>query len=441
MTHVNVTIGRADCVSDAQYQFLRNTSDNAMSLFLGGWSSGKSWVGLRKLILIHGKNKCPSFMVAPTWSDMGRTMIEPFKEICEAWQLKYDIRMSGSKNYNAPHIMLFGRPIILWSAEKPERITGVNCGSGLVDEACRIWDDQENPTRCPWVQIQGRMRVLGAIKHLILTSTPEGTGTWVHRNFIAKPLKRTHVYLGKTSDNRFNAPDFIDNLKSTLPPELLEQYINGMAVDFTGKPAHPDFTQDNIKEMSIYEGDRALGTFHIGLDFNCDEMGWVAAQSRHDGSIYFYDESYIEKDARIDNMVKICHSKNWATRRHVTLWPDLSGKNRRTQGDPEIATVVKCARDLQWDLTCKSDGANPEVASRINLVNSLILTADGKRRLFVSPRCTHLIEQFRRAPRDSNGSYKKDRQHQWNHMDSMGYVCYGLFPPIRKSMNWIPGRP
>lgn len=417
----------------AQYDFMRDL-EPGWTLYQGGLGSGKSWAGARKFLMLHLQNKCPGLMVAPTFGDLGRFMIPALLEALQHYKLKYKIFSNGSSTYKYPHILVKGQPIILMSAEKAERITGFEVGHIWVDEGAKIRQNIKDPTRCPWIQTPTRLRHKKAeVLHGIITTTPEGTLTWVEEKFFTKPLNNHRAYIGYTTKNKELPQNYIDDLLNRYPPSLVDQYLNGIAVDFTGKPAHFDWTSDNVKEMAIPE----FPIWHLGCDFNVDMCGWVLGCQIGD-SFYIADEYLIKENAKIEEMVKLMVKQNCPKRIHLHV--DKSSKSRNRIGDPEFTVLCRELKANGFTYHGTAEGSNPEVASRINLLNERILGGT-TRRLFVSPKCEHLIRQFRKAGRTEDNHYDKIKGgEQYNLLESAGYIVWDLYKPVREEITWLRGR-
>lgn len=424
--------------STAQHAFITDR-DHKFVLLQAGWGYGKSYAGCLKLLLNHAVNdQSWSAIIAPDHAHIGKVIIRTLQKVCKKLNWAFTTR-GGTTDMPFMHSIVLGRPILLLSAEAPEKVAGFEVGSILVDEAARI-REHDDPVRNIWLQIPGRLRCAKAkITQCILATTGEGTNSWVYKNIIKNPLPSSAYYIGKTNENPYLKAEDIQTMMASIPSVLREAYLNGQTVDFTDKPAHPDFSDENIKELPVQES----WHFHLGADFNVDGMSWCLGQRLNttgEIGLYVSDEHIIEKDARIDKMVQSCHEKGWATKRHIVLHPDRSAKNRSTVGDPQFKVMWNSMRELQWEISGTSDGANPEVKSRIDLVNRMILSADGTRCLFVHPRCVNLIKLLKTAPRAEDGSYAKKILDP-HMLDALGYICWDLFKPTMGSINWISGRP
>ena len=415
------------------------------SLFQGGLGCGKSEAGAQKTIVLHLKNNasgkcCWSLAAAPTNSDLGRIVIPKLLTIAKRWGLRADYFPTGNKQFPFKHILIANAPIILLSAESPERWVGFECGVAWLDECARIYE-HDDPTQNVWIQVNGRLRCPKAISiHLILTSTAEGTFSYQYKRFFKKdissgPMGDDRFYKGKTTSNPYLKPEDVERIKSAIPKALVDAYINGETVDFAAHPAHPGFGPLNYKQIDLSK--MLGGTFHIGCDYNVDNMGWVLGY-HHLDIIYIIDEVVIEKDGQVDKMVHLCHNKGWARNRHIKFHVDKSSNARTVAApDPIFHQMMKTARSLGWSCSGSADGANPEVADRIDLVNMCIEDANNKRHFFVDEtRCPTLIRFLQGHPRKPDGKYSKTPVDP-NILDAMGYLVFDLFKP-KAGFSYLP---
>lgn len=419
----------------AQVAFMRDRAPG-WSLYQGGLGSGKTWGGARKFLWLHAHNACPGLLVAPTYGDLFRFVVPAIVAACR--QLAWPCRIVRG---DFPHLVVLGEVVFLISAEHPDRFAGFEVGHLWVDEGARIQTSADDPLRDAPTQIRTRLRHPAAkILHGMVTTTPEGTDTWVQRDWFDKPLPGHRSYIGHTLKNEALPPEYIAQLKASLPAELVDQYLGGNAVAYVARRAHPTFSR-------IRHASRTLTwtpgiPVDIGCDYNVSPMGWVAIQQVGD-EVRVLDEVYLPDFAQVDQAVHAAHAKGW--HQHgpsrdgkpalgmARFHPDKSAKARSTVGDSEYVVMANTARSLGWSFTGDPYGVNPPVQSRINNVSRLLLDATGRARLAIDPRCTHTIEDLERTARASNG-YDPGAEGKRGHiLDGLGYACWDLAQPMGKA--------
>ena len=419
-----------------QAAFLSDLRPGA-SAYIGGLGSGKTWAASRKLLYFHALNRCPSLAVAPTFGDLWRFVVPALVGACDDLCWRCAAYPNGRGALKFPHLLVEGQPILVLSADDPERFAGFEVGAIWIDEAARVRANLDNPLRDAPTQIRGRLRHPAAKRLvLIVSTTPEGTDTWVHQDFAARALPLHRAYVGSTLRNSALPPSYVDALRAALPADLAVQYLDGIAADYNAARAHPTFRE----ETHVVPADQAAftrGPVHIGADFNVSPLCWVAAQRRGD-TLVVVDEVVINDYGLVDAAVRAAHDRGWGAWGPVHFHPDRSGNARNRVGDPEIATAQASARALGWDFRCDAFGANPSVQSRINLLGRMILDAAGTQRLIVSDRCQRLIDDLKRTGRRSSGYDPGPRGIRGHILDALGYLVFDLFAPGLKAQaaNW-----
>jgi len=393
----------------------------------GVWNhnSGKSWSGARKFAFLHALNtESEGMIIAPTREDLVRDIVPKFIDFCN------ELNWTVTRKEQPLRLNVLGRTIHCMSAEEPRRISAFTVGHGWVDEAARVRESKTDPLDDAPTQIRGRLRCKKAkILQLIVTTTPEGVGTWVQRDWIDDKTKKPNhrVYFLKTVGNTALHEDYFKDLMSTIPADLVDQYLEGHAVDFVADRAHKTFTLEN---HSPIEMDPRL-PLHIGLDFNVDPMCWVAVQL-HDDQVHVVDEIHITNGTVVDVAFTQAVDKGWFKCPRVIYHPDKSSKARSTTGEGEFATVQALTRKLGVPFTGSAMGQNPPVLSRIGKLSRAILSADGQRRLKVNEnKCPRVILEMRTTGRKSDGAYDPGRDGDKGHgLDALGYVVYDVMPDI-----------
>jgi len=124
----------------------------------GGWYSGKSFIGGRKLTTLHEYNAfdengdatyVASLIVAPTYSNAMDFCVPHIQDACVESGLNYEWRGSGwlaGGKFAAPAIIIpeFGTRahpsvILIRSGDIPKRITGFTVGAAWGDEPCLLY--------------------------------------------------------------------------------------------------------------------------------------------------------------------------------------------------------------------------------------------------------------------------------------------------------------
>lgn len=115
--------------------------------------------------------------------------------------------------------------------------------------------------------------------------------------------------------------------------------------------------------------------------------------------------------------------------RRVRVCPDASGGGRRTSapvGETDFTILKRAGFEV------KVPRANPAVPDRINNVNAMLKSAEGRRRLLVHPRCKRLIRCLDGLTY-KKGTSQPDKGSGLDHMvDALGYLVCEEFPIVSR---------
>lgn len=211
-------------VLDYQAQFA--DSQAPMVALIGGRGSGKSWAGCYRILLKASAEPGNYCVVAPTY-----TMLEDID-----WRQAKDVADLLHQHWVfSPGRMtaeLAGRSTILFrSADRPDRLRGLNLHGLWIDEAAQIEEEAWRVARLavrsghkPWIAV---------------TTTPKGTRHWTYQVF-GKPDPNVHVIRAKTTQNQFLDLTVRNRLTQEITgrwasQELEAQWIDQEGVEWPGE--------------------------------------------------------------------------------------------------------------------------------------------------------------------------------------------------------------
>ena len=257
-----------------------------------------------------------------------------------------------------------------------------------------------------------------------------------HALFIGTPKGRNHFYdLWATGINGSegwqsfqyttlqggNVPQHeIDQARNDLDERTFNQEYCAEFVTYSGLIYYA-FS----RELSVVNIDDNGGTLHIGMDFNLDPMSAVICL-RHGQDLLAIDE-IVMYGSNTDEMV--AEIKDRYPDRHIIIYPDPASRQRKTSAGGR--TDLSILQNAGFSVKAKKQ--HPLVRDRINAVNSRLLSGDGERHLFVSPKCRQTIKSLERQTyKEGTSIPNKDG---FDHMnDALGYLVEYLFP-IRTEYN------
>jgi len=353
-------------------------SDATHTGLVGGFGCGKSFIGVLKTVA--KKMAYPGIDVAyylPTYGLIRDIAFPKFKEILEAQNIPYQLNKT-EKDFTTP----FGR-IVMRSMDNPDLIVGYEVGYSCIDEADVI---DKNKMENAFVKIVARNRKPlpdGSVNCTDFVSTPEGF-KFLYQFFVKQSAPNRRLVKGKTRDNKHLPDSYIETLRSIYTNEQLNAYLDGDFVNLSSGTVHYTFDRfKNNSDRTIRESDK----LHIGMDFNIGNM--TAIVHVVDGRTPIAVDEIVGAFDTADMINKI--QNNFKDHR-IVVYPDASGKNRKTSSSDTDIKLLKNARFIVKNLN-----QNPAVRDRVNVMNAAFLNANGERNYFVNtmncPTYTEALEK------------------------------------------------
>ncbi len=403
--------------------------------FVGGFGSGKTWVGSSGLCQ-HAWEwpKINAGYFAPTYGQIRDIFFPTIEEVAFDWGLTTDIHETNKE----VHLYSGGRyrtTILCRSMEKPGDIVGFKIGHALIDELDVM---KKQKAAMAWRKIIARMRYLqdGLKNGIDVTTTPEGF-KFVYEQFVKmvreKPelAKLYGLVQCSTYQNAKNLPeDYIPSLRESYPPQLIEAYIRGQFTNLATGNVYPNFDRHKNHTSATAEHGEAL---HIGMDFNVLNMTAIVNVVRKDQPISVAE---ITKGRDTPTMARMLKERYLDKGHPVSIYPDASGQNRSSKNASESdLSILKHA-----GFTIVVDHANPAVRDRVNAVNAMILNDVGERRWLVNTHaCPVLTEAFEQQAYDNNGEPDKTTGHD-HPPDAVGYFIVKRWPIAKRPASVSPLR-
>lgn len=406
-----------------QFEFISHPKK--FSAFVGGYRSGKTFVGCVRLCINALEHPgIPQGYFAPTYPQIADIFYDTIPGVAEAFGLFADIVASNKRVHLRDSKGRCLSTIVCKSMEHPHRIVGFNIAHALVDEIdCMPIKKADSA----WKKIIARMSTVwpGRDENTIdVTTTPEGFN-WVYRKFVkelaANPAQRPlyGIVHASTRQNAKNLPkDYIPSLRESYPANLVDAYIDGQFVNLVSGSVYPNFCRRlNHTDETIRPGEE----LHVGMDFNINRMAACVFVIR-DGEPRQLDEltSLFDTPAMIAALLERFPGHK------ITVYPDASGKNRKSvNGSESDHSLLK-----QAGFTVRVNPANPMVRDRVLAVNAMFLNGEGVRRLKVNtdkcPVTTQVLEQ---QAYNEHGEPSKDGTE--DPADAFGYFVVHRFPIIK----------
>lgn len=161
----------------------------------------------------------------------------------------------------------------------------------------------------------------------------------------------------------------------------------------------------------------------VGQDFNIDPMSSVILQPQPNGELWAIDELVLFSS----NTAEVCDElerRFWRWKSQVTVFPDPAGAYRQHARGESDVDIFKEKGFLRVDYSKK----HPPIADRVNAVNRMLMSASGDIRLYIDPKCKHLIDSLEKVIYKP-GTRDMDKTGGIEHSaDALGYPVHRRYP-------------
>ncbi|MGA0608844.1 terminase large subunit domain-containing protein [Caldimonas sp. KR1-144] len=420
-------------LNEPQAEFL--ALERKYRAFVSGFGGGKTWAGGAALCK-HAweRPRINAGYFAPTFPMIRDIFYPTIDEVAQDWNLTIKVNESN-KEVHVYSGRRYRTTIICRSMENPGDIAGFKIGHAQVDELDLLKIDK---AALAWRKIIARMRysVPGLRNGIDVTTTPEGF-KFVYRQFVKEvaeqPEKLGGLYgivQASTFDNEANLPDdYIDSLRASYPPQLIEAYLRGRFVNLASGSVYPEFDRRlNHTDAEIKPGE----VLHIGMDFNVNKMAAVVYVVRDGAPLALAEHTGVRDTPAMAKLLKDRYQtgREAKDRHEIRVYPDASGQNTSSKDASESdLSILK-----QAGLPVVVNPTNPAVKDRVNAVNALILNDKGERRLKVNTRhCPNFTEALEQQIYDPK-SGEPDKKAGLDHVnDAGGYFLVKQWPIVRRT--------
>lgn len=405
-------------VSAPQGLFLNGLNTKFRS-YVGGFGSGKTFVGCLDLLLFAGEHpRTSQGYFAPTYRDIRDTFWPTLDEAAELLGFRVVVRKADKEAHLYRGRIYYG-VIICRSMDDPGGIVGFKIARALVDEIDILPKDK---ARAAWIKIIARMRLVlpGVVNSIGVTTTPEGF-RFVYDAFKREPKANYSMVQASTYENEeYLPPDYISTLLDDYPQELISAYLMGEFVNLTSGTVYRNYDRVRCRSTEVIKDREPL---HIGQDFNVGNMASVINVERDTGWHVVGELSGI-----MDTPALIETLGSKYPNRQIYIYPDASGKSRKTVN--ASASDLSLLRDSKFLVRARE--ANPPVKDRILSLN----TAYSKGLLWVNDKAApRFAEAQEQQAYDKNGEPDKTTGHD-HHNDAEGYFAYWTLP-VRKPASGV----
>ncbi len=421
----------------------------------GGWFSGKSFIGARKLTTLHLFNSfdkegdptyIPSACVAPTYSNAMDFCVPHLQDAIKESGLSFEWKNAGpiaEGRFSGPGLVLpdLGikeRPsvILIRTADVPQRITGWTVGAAWGDEPARWKEDRSDPRNDAFIQLLGRVRAPDArLLQILFTYTNEGDLTRIYEE-MTSGRKDISLHRAATLENPY-AEGFYHRTKKLLTKELVKQYLDGQALTLRGNRVYPSF-EANLhvnKKLKLYKEH----PLQLSLDFNINpgmhgEVGQYLTEKDLFTSVYELYAPRMSVRGLIKAFLELIERLGGWQWPHLEIFGDATGQSEWAGTGESCYSVLRNLlkeKAPEIPFTLKVPRSNPMVIDRVNAVEMALLDADDAIHFQIHPRCERLITDFKKL-KYKDGEIDKSERKLSHPSDAEGYRVE-LLRPVRVS--------
>ncbi len=370
---------------------------NRIVLLIGGYGSGKTYIGaLKSLYMSYLNSPVPGMYVSPSHQLAVKTIIVTLKELCNRAGIDYTYNQQRSEFI----FHNWGGKLWLGSGDKPDSLRGPNIGWAVIDEPFI-------QKREVFEQMIARVRHPEAKKSQIyLTGTPE------QLNWGFTLSNDTDMDIGviqaSTLDNPYLPDDYKQSLLQAYSKEQIDAYVHGKFVNLTQGRVYNEF---NRERHLISRNDLDGWEVGCGIDFNVDALSGIIFR-------YNKNEIHVESEIRLKN------AGTWDLAERlkeqypgIKTFPDSTGSARKTSSVQTDHDILRTA-----GFKVLAPRVNPRVKDRVNAVNKLLREG----RLTMENCPTLLMDMEQNVWR--NGDIDKRDPVQTHSGDALGYAVSYLMP-------------
>lgn len=312
-----------------------------------------------------------------------------------------------------------GTRIELKGADNPDSLRGVGVHFLVMDEVQDIdpeaWTKVLRPTLASTgghALFIGTPKAYNFLYDLYMMGQKEEnvlSGTWMSWQF-------------PTITSPFIPPEEIEAARNDMDEKSFNQEFNASFETMSGRVYHPFDRKIHVRPC-VFNPNLPIW---VGQDFNIDPMSSVILQPQEDGSIHAIDEVVLF-GSNTEEAAGEIERKYWRFMKNVTLYPDPAGQYRQhARGESDLDIFREKGFSRQ-----RFHRKHPPIADRVNAVNRMLRSADGRTRLYIDPRCKSLISSLEQTIYKA-GSRDIDKDAGVEHSaDALGYCIQYQFP-VRK---------
>jgi hypothetical protein len=213
----------------------------------------------------------------------------------------------------------------------------------------------------------------------------------------------------------------IEEARADMDERSFRQEFEASFETMSGRVYYPF---DRKVHVGKFEFNPALPIW-VGQDFNIDPMSSFIAQPQDNNDVLVVDE--ISLKGSTEDVVNELERRYWKQAKNVIIFPDpAAGYRQHARGETDLDIFRERGfKRLRYHKR------HPAISDRVNAVNRMFMSAEGKIRMRVDEKCKHVIESAEQTVY-KEGSREVDKKAQIEHMMDGGGYCIEFQFPVHK---------
>ncbi len=437
-----------------QAEFFQSTAKATAAV--AGFGAGKTQGTVYRLIATMLEYPDADMLYsAPTIPLIKDILWDKLDELLPQIGLTYSINKAESIVYIQNHGKIYCR-----SMDNPARLVGFEVLDAFMDELDILPTEKaldvyrKIKARCRqkcYKKDSKTHKLKRKINQQWVTTTPEGYKA-TYELFKKNPLPSSRLIRMTTYSNPYLSEDYIEDLRSNYPEQLIDAYLMGKFVNLTSSPVWASYDPElNDAPKGILKKKDKL---HIGMDFNVGRGCAVVYVKRtlpighpNNPTSTPYTPQHLKEPwpvliavgEVIDSLdtpdtIRVLEEKfpkkDFPTR---IVYPDASGKGRKSVN----ATTSDITLLKQAGFIVKKNSKNPNIKDRVTAANACFCNAKNETKVYV---CKKEVPVFSDAlvkqVYDKNGLPEKGLGKGDDVTDAGTYPLAYMFP-IKRTMMFV----
>jgi len=392
-------------------------SKKRFKILLAGRRFGKSHLALAWVANNAQKRVGLHWYVAPSYQQAKDIAWRPIKNL-----LKGHVDKINESEFTIE--LKNGSIIQLKSADKPDSLHGVSLSSVVLDE-CRffkeeVWEEGISPATSD-----------KEADVLFISTPPEGFNwfTDMYENAKYKPAYEEDwaTFQFTTAQGGNVSAKEIERARNQNDPKTFRRMYEA-TIENMGNRVYSEFDRDLHIREDIDPDMTNLPEIWVGMDFNRDPMTAVIG-NKVGGELHIFDEFYIP-DSDTYEMAEAILRKY--PNRRVFCLPDPASRASSTATRGGVSNYFILENEYHFNVYAPKK--HDSILDRVASVNAMFRSASGNPRLFIHPRCEHLIRSLtKQGFKEGSNLPDKSETRGYDHMnDALGYLVSAEYPIVKK---------